>query len=113
MPADLVHASQEGHEFEARRHRLEGGRLFCGVGRRMKRVGINHSNCSSNFYGENQVVFYTPDDCVDGQTQWVARKTDPLDYGGCEGPRMLLAWYSPGWKTSEAGNTGLSPRAET
>lgn len=48
----------------------------------MKRVGINHSCCASNFYGKNQVVFYIPDDCVDGQTQWVARKTRPLDYGG-------------------------------
>lgn len=27
MPAYLVHRSQEGPEFEARRHRLEGGEL--------------------------------------------------------------------------------------
>lgn len=33
MPADLVHASQESHEFEARRHRLESGKLFFGVGK--------------------------------------------------------------------------------
>lgn len=48
---------------------------------RMKKVGINHSYCTLNFYRKNQVVFYTPDDCVDEQTQWVTRKTGPLDYG--------------------------------